>query len=182
MTKEEAIKMIKAIKNGLHETGKDFPYRDEIIPIAKEALDMAITELEQEPCADAISRQAAINLIESIETERLKGDVELIYAPAIKGLRALPPVTPQYTDAEIQKMQDLEFAEIQKAYEIGKDEGSEVLDKIRAEIKQAADKQFQIAIGVADLNERYTHIQMENAYRHSLNIIDKYKAESEDKE
>lgn len=54
-----------------------------------------------------------------------------------------------------------------------------VLDKIRGEIEQAADKQFQIAMGVADLNERYTHIQMESAYRHSLNIIDKYNAESE---
>ena len=51
------------------------------------------------------------------------------------------------------------------------------LDKIRAEIKQAADKQFQIAMGVADFNKRYAHIQMENAYRHSLNIIDKYKVE-----
>ena len=62
-----------------------------------------------------------------------------------------------------------------------------VFDKIRAEIRQAADKQFQIAMGIADLNERYTHIQMENAYRHSLNIVDKYTAEvkpqeSEDKE
>ena len=54
------------------------------------------------------------------------------------------------------------------------------LDNIRSEIEQAADKQFQIAMGVADLNVRYTHIQMENAYRHSLNIIDKYKEESED--
>ncbi len=58
----------------------------------------------------------------------------------------------------------------------------DVLDKIKAEIKQAADKQFQIAMGVSDLNERYAHIQMENAYRHSLNVIDKYRAESEDKE
>ena len=56
-----------------------------------------------------------------------------------------------------------------------KNEINVVLDKIRAEIEQAVDKQFQIAMGVADLNERYTHIQMENAYRHSLNIIDKYK-------
>lgn len=55
-----------------------------------------------------------------------------------------------------------------------------VMDKIRAEIEQAADKQFQIAMGVSDLNERYAHIRMENAYRHSLNIIDKYKAESEE--
>ncbi len=46
MTKEEANKMIEAIKNGLHETGKDFPYRDEIIPIAKDALDMASRALD----------------------------------------------------------------------------------------------------------------------------------------
>lgn len=57
----------------------------------------------------------------------------------------------------------------------------DVLEKIRAEIEQAADKQFQIAMGVSDLNERYTHLQMENAYRHSLNVIDKYRTESEDK-
>lgn len=57
---------------------------------------------------------------------------------------------------------------------------AEVLDKIRTEIEQAADKQFKIAMGVADLNERYTHIQMENAYRHSLSVIDKYRKESEE--
>ena len=61
-----------------------------------------------------------------------------------------------------------------------KDSINEVLDKIRAEIEQAADKQFQIAMSVSDLNERYAHIQMENAYRHSLNIIDKYKTENEE--
>jgi len=46
MTREYAAEMIKAIKDGLHETGKDFPYRDEMIPIAKEALEVAITTLE----------------------------------------------------------------------------------------------------------------------------------------
>lgn len=49
MTREEAIALLKALKNGLHETGKDFPYRDEVIPPSKEALDMAIKELEQDP-------------------------------------------------------------------------------------------------------------------------------------
>jgi len=63
-----------------------------------------------------------------------------------------------------------------------KDAVKDVLDKIGAEIKQLADKQFQIAMGVSDLNEIYAHIQMENAYRHSLNIIDKYKEESEGEE
>lgn len=37
-------------------------------------------------------------------------------------IKALPPVTPQYTDAEIQKMQELEQAQLEKAYELGKAE------------------------------------------------------------
>lgn len=45
MTRAEAIALLKALKNNLHETGKDFPYRDEIIPLSKEALDMAIASL-----------------------------------------------------------------------------------------------------------------------------------------
>ena len=57
--------------------------------------------------------------------------------------------------------------------------GDSILDKIRAEIEQAAFEQFRIAMGIADLNERYTHIQMENAYRHSLNVIDKYRESEE---
>lgn len=55
-----------------------------------------------------------------------------------------------------------------------------ILDKIKVEIEQAADKQFQIAMGVSDLNERYAHIQMENAYRYSLNVIDKYRGDADE--
>ena len=73
-----------------------------------------IKALQQEPCADAISRQAAIDAC-------LNG-WNKDYKEIVEEIRALPPVKPQYTDAEIQKMQDLEFAEIQKAYEIGKAE------------------------------------------------------------
>lgn len=61
MTREESIAYIKAIKNGLHETGKDFPYRDEIIPVAKEALEMAIKALSSSenpnkwiPCSERL--------------------------------------------------------------------------------------------------------------------------------
>lgn len=75
---------------------------------------------------------------------------------------------------------DIEFNENKKRVE--RLAQKSILDKIRSEIEQAADKQFQIAMGVSDLNERYVHIQMENAYRHSLSVIDKYMAESEDKE
>lgn len=84
-------------------------------------LGKAIEALEQEPCTDAISRQAVLEIQEKY--------AEHIGATKFWQMRddikALQPVTPQYTDAEIQKMQDLEFAEIQKAYEIGKEEGSE---------------------------------------------------------
>lgn len=45
--------------------------------------------------SDCISRQDAIDLIEGIETERLKGNIELIYASAIKGLRSLPSAQPE---------------------------------------------------------------------------------------
>ena len=38
--------LIEALKNNLHETGKDFPYRDEIIEPSKEALNMAIAGLK----------------------------------------------------------------------------------------------------------------------------------------
>lgn len=39
---------------------------------------------------DSISRQDAINLLEDLETKRLKGDIDLLYAPMMKGLKALP--------------------------------------------------------------------------------------------
>lgn len=80
----------------------------------------AIKALEQEPCEDAISRQAVLDL-PRIKTHNQWGNV-IKESVDVEDVRQLPPVTPQYTDAEIQKMQDLEFAEIQKAYEIGKAE------------------------------------------------------------
>jgi hypothetical protein len=71
-------------------------------------------------------------------------------------------------------MQDLEFAEIQKAYEIGKDDGSigaDVLDKIRAEI-----------MDINIVRDEYSQRQndycdgVEFAKKICLQIIDKYKA------
>jgi hypothetical protein len=54
MTREETITMLANMRDGLHETGKDFPYRDKCIPYMKEACDMAIEALKQEPCEDEI--------------------------------------------------------------------------------------------------------------------------------
>ena len=44
---------------------------------------------------DSISRQAVVDLVEELETQRLKGDIDLLYAPMIKGVRALPSAQPQ---------------------------------------------------------------------------------------
>ncbi len=125
-------------------------------PWKKEFTEALTGILEQEPCKDAISRQFMYKLGATCIAARDKNG-KLI---ALGAIEELPPVAPQQA-GHCKECTDC------------------VLDKIRAEIEQAADKQFQIAMGVADLNERYTHLQMENAYRYSLNIIDKYKAESE---
>lgn len=37
----------------------------------------------------------AINLLEELETKRLQGDVGLLYAPMLKGLKALPSAQPE---------------------------------------------------------------------------------------
>ena len=44
---------------------------------------------------DLVSRQAVIDLVEELETQRLKGDIDLLYVPMIKGVRALPPAQPE---------------------------------------------------------------------------------------
>ena len=144
--------------------------RDNIKPVVGgKSLDMAIEALEQEPCTDAISRQAAINVaIDAVDD--WDGGCNLSREEYIrKALERLRPVTPQYTDAEIQKMQDFEFAEIQKAYEIGKAENIDVLDKIRAEIEAKC----CITVG----RENDGAITLHDVFE----IIDKYKAESEER-
>ena len=54
MTREEAIKNIK-----------EHCYFANLIPPAKEALDMAIKALEQDPCGDCISREAVLKAIDA---------------------------------------------------------------------------------------------------------------------
>ena len=44
---------------------------------------------------DTISRAAAIALVEEVESKRLKGEIDLTYAPMIKGIKALPSAQPE---------------------------------------------------------------------------------------
>ena len=73
MTREEAIENITEIKKC--EAG-----------VYAEALELAIKALEQEPCEDAISRQAAIEAL--TKTSGIRGD-------ALKAMYELPTVTVQ---------------------------------------------------------------------------------------
>lgn len=57
MTREEAIVMQKAMRDNLHETGKDYPYRDDMIPLMKESCDIAIKALEQDAILDKIKAE-----------------------------------------------------------------------------------------------------------------------------
>lgn len=45
---------------------------------------------------DAISRQAVVDLVEEVENKRLKGEIDLTYAPMINGINALPPTQPEW--------------------------------------------------------------------------------------
>jgi len=74
MTNEEAIKAIKS-----------HCYFANLVPVGKEALDMAIKALEQEPCEDTISRADAVRVASGYCHP----------ANIAKELAKLPPVTPK---------------------------------------------------------------------------------------
>jgi hypothetical protein len=86
MTREEAIRELKILKEEYwdddgygHETKQ---YDDTML-----ALDIAIKVLEQQPCEDAVSRQA---IIDEMEKRHAEGDC------ITKGfVKNMPPVTPQ---------------------------------------------------------------------------------------
>lgn len=75
MTREEAIAIFKGFK---------------FLPREMKAVEMAIKALEQEPCEDAVSRQAVLNEKYLIELE----DGQSFYCINPEDVEALPPVTP----------------------------------------------------------------------------------------
>lgn len=83
MTREEAIDRLKEAKVG----HKEF--------LSVETLNMAIQALEQEPCGDAISRQATLEM--AYDMSEIDGEhfTERCMVVDIKDIQKLPPVTPQ---------------------------------------------------------------------------------------
>lgn len=142
-----------------------------------------------------MTRKEAITILYAMKADNLKlddpysryrYDAVNIAIKALEQLTSYERTINKLTKAisEYEPIADrIEYGTDGNAYRLTVSNGKEfkkepILEKIRAEIEQAADKQFQIAMGIADLNERYTHIQMENAYRHCLNVIDKYRGEA----
>lgn len=74
---------------------------------------------------DLISRQSAIDVADYTDYTGLAiEDVKKVTDEVVKGLKRLPSIDAvQYTDDEIQRMQDIEQAQIEKAYDIGYAEG-----------------------------------------------------------
>lgn len=91
MTRGEAIKIIKECKE------KGFKHTFYTLNEYYTALDMAITALEQEPCEDAISRQAALDLIKGFIADATSHGISPRLDPdyVMDGIKALPPVNPQ---------------------------------------------------------------------------------------
>ena len=72
---------------------------------------------------DMISRQSAIEAIRKLSQD--DGYINLPHEHVTDVVRALSSAQPTYTDAEIQKMQDIEQAQIDKAYQLGYEDGKE---------------------------------------------------------
>lgn len=86
MTREEQLDWLCRLRSEI------YVYMPEewLIPM-NNALDMTIKALEQEPCEDAISRQAVIGIVRDI-----KGLARAYVLPeVINQIKSLPPVNPQ---------------------------------------------------------------------------------------
>ena len=91
MTREEAIARIKDHK---------------IVHKMNEPRAIYISEaLEQEPCEDAISRQAVLDLVVANHTE-LNGINVVMYSPYYKDIKQLPSVQPIKSKGEWERVTD----------------------------------------------------------------------------
>ena len=112
MTREEAIYWIKNL--AVLSTEKD-------MASITEALNMAIEALEQAPSDDCISRQAAIDaLYDKGLSMTAWGELLAMKWSDIQTCIELLPSAQPFTEEQIQTMQEIEAAQIEKAYELGK--------------------------------------------------------------
>ena len=152
MTREEAIDLLDNLI-GMIEDNHNSDY--------DKALKMAIKSLEQEPCEDAISRQAVLDGIDTyINKTQSTGTQDDFYSFAELVVKELPSVTPQ--EPFINKPC--------VASQVCHEDKVKVLEKIRAEIDKAR---------YIDKDTRICKNALASGLEVALQIIDKYKAEQE---
>lgn len=123
MTSEEAIDLLDNL-NGMIEDSRNSDYDT--------AFKMAIKALEQEPCEDCISRQAAIDAI--MANNIWENEYNLTSSRIKKAVEALPPVTPQCKSEDVAKAFQLGLA-------FGFGEKYDEMDKVMEEVKKAVTPQ-----------------------------------------
>lgn len=118
-------------------TWKDPSYTDPL-NVLTEVRDRikALPSAQPEPCSDAISREAVSAWLKQYGQDVLHGKYKFSLMYIWKNLMNLPSVHPTYTDAEVQKIQDMEQAEIEKAFDLGREDAM-------AEIVQCKDCRWQ---------------------------------------
>jgi len=171
MTREEAIEILAKYKQ---ESEEDYYVS------RAEALDMAIKALEEEPCEDCVSREAAQEAVENIIVKyipMLIGRFERIPLELAMAIKGLPPVTPKgvtVTDFADRCRDTADLLE-----EI-KDGTNGTLDAVRAEIEQLPIKTRTNWDGCCpDID--YPEIEYVDVTKKKLlDIIDKYATESEE--
>lgn len=99
----------------------------EAVRMAVDALEHNVHDFEKD--ADCISRQDAIRWVKTECNPYGKPTLDFESGKwVIEHLKQMPSVQPAYTDAEILKIQDMEQAEIEKAFDLGReDEQSEII-------------------------------------------------------
>ncbi len=127
LTERECDRILKALEQepdtwSLEDVREDFmhdvyntldflPTNDEANQII-DSFDRVTSSIRRDPCEDAISRQAVLDLVNADwKYEGLETDVA-----------SLPPVTPKYTDEEIDRAQAVEQAYIDKMVELAVEE------------------------------------------------------------
>lgn len=118
MTNEERVKTIaqlERVQEHLGSIGETVDY-----------LSFAIKALEAQPCEDCISRQAVLNGLANIAKAKAKSDAQkALMGRVMFFTEQLPPVTPQYTDEEIDKIQEIEQAYVDKMVELAVEESKQ---------------------------------------------------------
>jgi hypothetical protein len=126
MSNDEAVEWLLSLKN-LDICGEN----------RKTAIDKAIQALEAQPNSneffnfdapmvkksDAVSRQAVLNGLANIAKAKAKSDAQkALMGRVMFFTEQLPSVTPKYTDEEIDKIQELEQAYVDKMVELAVEE------------------------------------------------------------